>query len=231
LKIELKSILQWALLPKVMDFSKIKNIIFDLGNVVIDIDPAKTYQAFANLSNSKNASEIEAIIKEEKLWITYETGLMTDQEFRELLEKHLDLLALDQEIDRAFNALLLDVEPERIDFIEKIGKKYRIFVLSNTSKIHMIDFEKIVERCTKRKDIWGIFEKPYFSYEMGKVKPNINIYEQVLSESNLLPEETLFIDDLKANIDAANTLNINTIHLQPPFTIMSHPLLKNLVEV
>ncbi len=208
-----------------MNFSSIEAIIFDLGNVVIDIDPSKTYKAFEQLSKSKKAGEIEAIIKERNLWLNYEAGLLTDQEFRDSLSEYLDLEANNYEIDTAFNALLLDVDPLRMDLIESLGKKYKTYVLSNTSKIHMVEFEKIVEKCTGRTNFWQIFDKPYFSYEMGKVKPDPAIYSQVLVESNLIPEKTLFIDDLKANIEAANLLNINTIHLQVPTTLLQIPFL------
>jgi glucose-1-phosphatase len=204
------------------DFAAIKNIIFDLGNVVIDIEPSKTYDAFAVLSKSKKAHEVEFLIKEHKIWANYEKGLITEKEFRQLLALHLDLDATDFEIDTAFNALLLPILPTRIDLIEKLGQKYRLFVLSNTSKIHMIDFEKIVEKCTGRTDFWKLFEKPYFSFEMGKLKPEIEIYQQVLSESNLAASETLFLDDLLHNIEAAKTLNINTIHIQRPLSLLEY---------
>ncbi len=209
-------------------FGPIKNLIFDLGNVVIDISPSLTYEAFAMLSTSKNAKEIEETIKEKNLWLGYEEGLFDENLFRQILRENLDLVASDNEIDNAFNRLLLDVDSSRIDRIEELGKKYRTFVLSNTSKIHMIEFEKIVERCTGRTNFWGIFEKPYLSYEMQKLKPNLDIYQQVLAESNLVPEQTLFIDDLKANVAAANSLNINIVHLEKPNTILTHPLLSGL---
>jgi glucose-1-phosphatase len=208
-----------------MNFNNIKNIIFDLGNVVIDIAPIKTYQAFAELSASKNAIEIESIIKDQKLWHNYEKGLLTDAEFRDLIRQNLDIKATDKKIDDAFNALLLDIDPERIKLIDQLREHYRIFVLSNTSKIHMIEFENILLKCTGRKDFWGLFEKPYLSYEMGKLKPESDIYQTVLNTSNLLPEETLFIDDLFANVESAKALNINTIHLQYPETIHDIPFL------
>ena len=204
-----------------MDFSKIKNIIFDLGNVVIDINPNLTYEALAALSPTKSALEIEELVKVDKLWHSYEKGIISDAEFRDLLRESLELEASDTEIDDAFNALLLDIDPDRVDLIERLGKKYRIFVLSNTSQIHMVEFENILSRCTDRETMWTLFEKPYFSFDMCLLKPDPEIYKTVLSQSNLLPEETLFIDDLKANIEAANLLGINTIHLQPPLTIIN----------
>ncbi|MES2795098.1 MAG: HAD family phosphatase [Bacteroidota bacterium] len=205
-----------------MNFSNIKNIIFDLGNVVIDIDPSKTYQSFANLSKSKNAIEVEQLIKEKHIWLDYEKGFNTEGEFRETLTQALDLQATYTQIDQAFNALLLDIDPRRIDLIERLGKSFRLFVLSNTSKIHMDEFEKIAHRCTGRPNIWSLFEKPYFSFEMGKLKPELEIYQEVLDSSNLLPEQTLFIDDLLPNIEGAKLLHINTIHLVKPFTIVDH---------
>jgi glucose-1-phosphatase len=205
-----------------MELSGIKNIIFDLGNVIIDIDPSKTYEAFAQLSNSKSAEEVETIIKEQKLWANYEKGIINESEFRKLLTQHLDLQATDSQIDHAFNALLLEVEPERIALIKKLRSDYRLFVLSNTSKIHMDEFVKIVVRCSGEKDFWSLFEKPYLSFEMGKLKPEPEIYEQVLAESGLMASETLFLDDLYVNTEAANLLNINTIQVIKPRTIINY---------
>jgi glucose-1-phosphatase len=97
-----------------MERPEIKNIIFDLGNVVIDILPKATYDAFASISRTKNSEEVENIISEKKLWHNYEKGLISDSKFRELLRSNLDLDATDAEIDEAFNALLLDIDPARI---------------------------------------------------------------------------------------------------------------------
>lgn len=205
-----------------MEHPVIKNIIFDLGNVVIDILPKATYDAFASISRTKNSEEVEKIIAEKKLWHNYEKGLISDSKFRELLRSNLDLDATDAEIDVAFNALLLDIDTARIDLIEQLSKKYRTFVLSNTSEIHMVEFENILKKCTDRDTIWNIFEKPFFSFDMGLLKPDPQIYKTVISEAGLLPSETLFLDDLKANVEAANLLGINTIHIVPPITIIDH---------
>lgn len=198
----------------------IKNIIFDLGNVVIDIDPNLTYEAFSVLSSKYNPQEIEQIIKHEKLWVDYETGLYSDQEFRILLREKLFLQGTDQELDHAFNALLLDIEPKRIELIEQISTQYRTFVLSNTSNIHILECVNILKRCTGRPNLRGLFERVFFSWEMQKVKPNPAIYEQLLTEANIKAEESLFIDDLLPNVQAANSLGINIVHLQPPTTIL-----------
>jgi glucose-1-phosphatase len=205
-----------------MDLSGIKNIIFDLGNVILDIEPQKTYDAFANLSKKYSAQEIEEIISKNKLWHSYEKGEISDGEFRTLIRQGLDIEASDEKIDTAFNALLLDLEQRRVDLLEHLSNKFRVFLLSNTSKIHMDEFAKIVKRTTNKESIWPIFEKPYFSYEMGKMKPDLEFYKEVLENANLIPEETLFIDDLPANIEAAKQLKINTIHIVKPISILHH---------
>jgi glucose-1-phosphatase len=198
----------------------IKNIIFDLGNVVIDIAPNLTYEAFSKLSIKYNPQEIEQTIKQEKLWVDYETGLYSDEEFRNLLREKLVLQGTDHEIDHAFNALLLDIDPKRIELIEQISAQYRTFVLSNTSNIHILECVNILKRCTGRPSLKDLFERVFFSWEMQKVKPNPAIYEQLLAEAGILAEESLFIDDLLPNVQAANALGINIVHLQPPTTIL-----------
>jgi putative hydrolase of the HAD superfamily len=104
----------------------------------------------------------------------------------------LNILASDEEIDKAFNALLLDIDPNRIALIKRLGQKYNTYVLSNTSNIHIIEVNKILERCTGEKRLEDLFTRLFLSYEMGKAKPHTDIYEAVLAEAGLDPAETLF---------------------------------------
>jgi glucose-1-phosphatase len=198
----------------------IKNLIFDLGNVIIDIDPALTYQAFAKLSKKLSATEVEQRIKAKNFWLRYETGEFDNAQFRDLLRDELFISASDQALDHAFNALLLDIDPHRIELIEQLGQKYRLFMLSNTSSIHFEEVENILYRCSGRRHFAPMFEHLFLSWEMKKIKPNADIYEQVLSDAKLVAQETLFTDDLKANVEAAAQLGIQIVHLQAPTTIL-----------
>lgn len=198
-----------------------KNIIFDLGNVIIDIDFSRTFKALAALSNNLSWEDGERIVKEKQLWVNYEKGLLSDQQFRDALRQELNIIATDEQIDVAFNALLLDIDPRRIELLKRLRKKYKIFVLSNTSHIHIIDVEKILFRCTGEKHLADLFDHLFLSYEMGKVKPHVDIYEAVLAQAGIEAHETLFLDDMLVNLEGAATLGIQVKQIIPnEFTIL-----------
>lgn len=198
-----------------------KNIIFDLGNVVIDINLNETYKALAALSQDFAWEDGERLFKEKQIWSNYERGHYTDAEFRDLLRQELNITASDDEIDQAFSALLLDIDPRRIELIKRLGQKYNTYVLSNTSSIHIIEVNKILERCTGEKRLEDLFDKLFLSYEMGKAKPHTDIYEAVLAEAGLNPAETLFLDDMLPNLEGAAKVGIQVKQIIPnEFTIL-----------
>lgn len=207
-----------------LNFSSIKNIIFDLGGVIINIDPKRTYNAFAKLSNSDLESSV-AKFQELKVFEKYEAGEFTNSEFRNFLKSALNLSQSDFEIDQAWNELLLDIPPERIELIQKLRDKYKLYLLSNTNNIHIIGVNQILQESTGIPHLNHLFDKVYLSYEMKQSKPYVEIYERVLNEQGLVASETLFIDDNKDNIEGAKLAGLQTIFVESPFTILE--LLKN----
>ena len=202
-----------------MDFSKIKNIIFDLGAVIINIDLQITFQAFAE----RIGSPIDQIISQfhhNDFWNDYETGKVKDNDFRKYVKDNLYSGLTDDEIDFMWNKLLLDLPVERLTLLQKLKAKYRLFLLSNTNYIHIKEVNKRIAGIFEEKDIAGYFEKAYYSYEIGLRKPGVEIYHYVLNDKNLNPEETLFLDDNFDNILGAKKLGIKTIHVTPPHTIL-----------
>lgn len=207
-----------------MNFSSIKNIIFDLGGVIINIDFQYTYEAFARLAGT----DILTILKkfdELKVFLRYETGELDDAAFRDLIRKEIKPSLTDHQIDNAWNALLLDIPQERIRLIESLKGKYRLFLLSNTNPVHIRKVNEILYQSAGVKQIDDLFEKAFYSYDLGLAKPGEEIYRVVLKEKSLHPEETLFIDDNGDNIRGAITAGLNTIQVRTPETILE--LLKN----
>lgn len=205
-----------------MKNEKIKNIIFDLGDVILNIDVPVASLSFAKLSGREQA-EILTLFKEKDLFRQFETGRLTESGFRNYVR---ELLAFpdwtDEMIDTAWNSLLLDLPPERIQLLKDLAKKYRLFLLSNTSSIHIAKVNKILEAATGVKKLDDLFEKVFVSYEMGLMKPDPQIYKDVLEQAGLVAEETLFLDDNLDNIKGAQTLGIDTIHVQKPTTILEY---------
>ncbi|WP_439882012.1 HAD family hydrolase [Pontibacter sp. MBLB2868] len=201
-----------------MDLTPIKNIIFDLGGVIINIDYQKSVKELQKLC--KENCQVEFSQKEQShLFDLYETGNSSSEEFRNDLRKAYQIEATDEEIDAAWNAMLLDIPQERIDLLRALGKKYRIFLLSNTNAIHLKRFNEIVEHSFTIPSLDSLFEEAYYSHLVGKRKPDSDIFELILNQHDLNKEETLFIDDSIQHIKSANEIGIKTLHLQAPLTI------------
>ncbi len=195
-----------------MNFNQIKNIIFDLGNVVINIDFDLTYKAFSKISTS-DLETVHNKFTELQIWERYELGEFSNDEFIYLLRTELNTNVSDQEIIHAWNALLLDIPLARINKIKELSKKYRLFILSNTSDLHIIEVNKILENTCGISDLKNLVETAYYSHEMKLRKPAQEIYDFVIQESNLIKEETVFLDDNLDNILGAQNYGIKTIHV------------------
>jgi epoxide hydrolase-like predicted phosphatase len=202
-----------------MDFSTIKNLIFDLGGVIINLNNKKTHDALASLSPLKS-EEIALSLKESRLFDQHGNGNFTDSEFRNALRSLLQLNASDAEIDHAFNALLCDIPSDRLQLLKNLSKKYRLFLLSNTNFIHIEKVNEILFTCSGITKLNELFEKVYYSHEMKLSKPDIRIYQAVLAENKLNPKETVFIDDLAENTEGAKAAGIHAIQVLPQHSII-----------
>lgn len=189
----------------------IKNIIFDYGNVIFEIDFKITQNAFAQLG----ITDIENFFAHKghnQLFDDFETGAISPAQFREGIRTAADKPELtDEQIDNAWNSLLIGTMQENHDLLLKVKDKYRTFLLSNNNEIHynwIIDYLKTTFKINNYDDY---FEKAYFSQHMKLRKPNTNIFEQVLKDNQLEPAETLFIDDSPQHIEGAKKVGLNTL--------------------
>lgn len=187
----------------------IKNIIFDFGDVFINLDKQIIYREMVKFGGS---SELHPEII--KLNDTYEIGGISSEEFIENLGTVYPK-AKSGEIKRIWNSMLLDFPDERLEFIEALAQEghYRLFLLSNTNALHIPHVEEIMGN-EKFHRFKNSFEKFYLSHEINLRKPNVEIYEFVLNENGLKAEETFFIDDSKENTLSAEKLGIRCWNLQ-----------------
>lgn len=186
----------------------IKNIIFDFGDIFINLDKQGTYKAMAALG-------VTAITEDMiKVYHQYEKGLISTEEFIDFYEQKVHLKR--EDLVNAWNAVLLDFPKRRLDFITELAasKKYRLFLLSNTNDLHIKWIQNSLGT-TFYNEFKNAFEQFYLSHEIHFRKPDLEIYEFVLDENNLNPNETLFVDDLKENTDSAQKLGIQTWNLDP----------------
>jgi epoxide hydrolase-like predicted phosphatase len=189
--------------------NSIRNIIFDLGGVILNIDYHKTEQAFINLGIA-DFKELYSQFHANSFFKDFEKGKIDPQLFVSQLKTYASDLS-EQDIITAWNAMLLDFPPGRIEFLLKLKNHYRTFLLSNTNAIHHQAFQKIELDTAGTLDT--CFEKVYYSHEMGLRKPDKEIFEFVLNENKLVARETLFLDDTLANVEAARSVNLQAIYI------------------
>jgi putative hydrolase of the HAD superfamily len=198
---------------------KVKNIIFDLGGVILNLDFKKTELAFAE-HGIGNFNEYYTLQTTVPLFENLETGKIKPDifygEFRKLVKTQLT----NAEIMNAWNALLLDFPAERIEWLKEVSKRYNIYLLSNTNQIHYDSFINTFKKQIGDYDFNKLFIKAYYSHKIGLRKPSKEIFEIVLKNENLNAHETLFIDDSSANIEAAKTVGLQTIYLPSPKTVL-----------
>jgi putative hydrolase of the HAD superfamily len=190
----------------------IKNIIFDFGGVICNIDPGLTKKAFINLGLT-NFDIVASITKTSGLFENLEIGTITPEYFRSQLRQFFTNPVTDRQLDEAWNALLLDMPEERIRLLEKLRPNYRIFLLSNSNEIHYLKYVETFRNQFGYPDFNALFEKAYFSFGVGLKKPSAGIFRHVLEKSNLEPSETLFIDDTLVHVEGAENVGIHAYHL------------------
>jgi HAD superfamily hydrolase (TIGR01509 family) len=198
--------------------ASIKNILFDFGGVILNIDYKLTEAAFIKLGLIDFANMYSQATQKE-LFDTFEKGLISPAEFRTEIRKYIGT-AYDEQIDSAWNAMLLDLPEERIHLLDKIKKTYRIFLLSNTNEIHLTAFSSYMKNKFKRDIFSDVFEKAYVSHKVNMRKPDKEIFEFVIQQNNLKKEETLFIDDSIQHIEGAKKAGLNAIFLEKNKTIL-----------
>ncbi len=198
----------------------IKNIIFDYGNVIFKIDFKRTQKAFEDLG-VKNVEAFFAHTGHHAIFDQFETGQITAKEFREGIRNLVANPNLtDQQIDDAWNSLLLGVMDGNHELLLNLKGKYRTFLLSNINEIHLSFITDYLQKTFDLNGNDGFFEKIYYSHLVGKRKPNPEIFKQILAENGLKPEETFFIDDSPQHLKPAGELGINTYLLTYPDSIL-----------
>ena len=188
----------------------IKNIVFDLGGVLVDLDFKAAINGlqeagFANVKEQLLAFDRGGIFQK------FEVGEITADEFRTAIRENSTVTLTDEEVDNLWNLMLLEIPREKLELILELRSKYMVYLLSNTNAIH---WDYVCKNAFNYRGfrMEDYFEETFLSFEMHLAKPDKAIFEKVLSEANLLPEETLFIDDSEANCKAAQEIGIHAHH-------------------
>lgn len=196
----------------------VKNIIFDLGGVILDIDFALTHRAF-ELEGVEGFAHLYSQYAAAPFFVDFEKGKKTTAQFFDHIRAICGCPLADETIRRCWNAMLIGFDPAKIDWLKKTADRYRVFLFSNTNILHYQDFAKRFYD-QQGEEFNACFVKAYYSHEMGLRKPDPESYQAIIDEQGLDVSETLFIDDTLKNIEAARQIGLQTIHLQKPTTIL-----------
>lgn len=202
---------------------KIKNIIFDYGNVIFEIDFKRAQKALIQLGIT-NIEDFFAHKSHHDIFNNFETAAISPAEFRAgIREASSNKEITDEQIDAAWNSLLIGVPSNVHEVLLKVKEKYRTFLLSNNNEIHYNWIVDYLKREFDMPDNSSLFERTYYSQHMFLRKPHVEIFQRVLAENNLDPEETLFIDDSPQHLVGAKQAGMQTL------LMTKHP--KHLEEV
>lgn len=191
----------------------VKNLLFDLGGVIMDIRRENCEQAFRELGMA-DIGDFLGDYGQKGPFAALEEGKITEEEFREEVRKHIPGDVTDEDIDKAFNRFLTGIPVKRLEELRKLRKNYKIYMLSNTNSIM---WRQDIARYFRQE---GLTVDDYFdgivtSFEAKCCKPAPGIFRYVVEKLGILPEETIFFDDSKSNVEAAAELGFLTCHVAP----------------
>ena len=192
----------------------VKNIIFDLGNVLYDIDFTKTYEIFDALGIPDFENHF-TLNKSDELFFDLEKGFVNELEFYNRFRALFSIDVTNEQISAAWNGLLIGFRKESIDWVKTNKHRFDMFLYSNTNQIHYDYFTLQFDKEIGGTPFNSLFKKPYYSHEMGQRKPDPASFTFILEKEGLAAGETLFIDDNEPNVIAAASVGLQVLHLKP----------------
>ena len=190
----------------------IRNIVFDFGGVIIDIDPyaivnQMNKMGFSVVDKMKEPAFLESVKR-------FEKGIIKASTFREEVKNYLNISISDAFFDEMWNSMLYDIPERRINLVKQLKQNYHVYLLSNTNEIHYDMFVRDLQLRYGYREFDNLFDKAFFSFALHLAKPDPDIYRFVLDSYDMLPEQTLFIDDTDENIESARSLGIHTLKVE-----------------
>lgn len=189
-----------------VDIDKFDTIIFDLGGVILDINPELTLKAFSKLYGKENIKEIYS----KELLPKFENGLLTLDELLSRIEEIVRKPVDKDEFKEAWTSMLIGYKPKRIEWIKKLKSTHKLFMLSNTNEVHYAAFSGKLKR-EYNITFFDLFKNVFLSHEMQLMKPDLEIFKRVLEEESLDSDKTLFIEDTLENAQAMRQLGVETL--------------------
>jgi putative hydrolase of the HAD superfamily len=195
------------------DLSNIKNIIFDLGNVILNLDFDASIKAFKKLGLKDDVLSGRSVFPD-SCFYEQEIGVITPNEFEKKIVELLDNgKVTEEQVHSAWLKMVLDIPPHRVRMLQQLGEKYNLYLFSNSNKTH-IDHIDIEFRERYGFEFSLLFKKQFYSHEINMRKPDLGSFETVIQLSGVKPQETLFVDDLIENITGAEKAGLKTFWLK-----------------
>ncbi len=197
----------------------IQTLIFDLGGVIMELHEEAIVQHFVRLSGHTPERVIQNY-HTHPAFQQHEKGLISNDDFRAAMREMMEADITDEQIDTAWNSILGNITSERLDHLLKLKEKYQILILSNTNGIHEKRFSEILRESSGGKSLHNYANKVYYSHEIHMRKPDLEIYEYVISDAAINPSTSLFFDDKEENLDGAQSVGIQTKLITNPNQIL-----------
>jgi HAD hydrolase, family IA, variant 3 len=191
----------------------IKNLVFDLGGVIMDLKRERCVEALEALG-MKDAESMLGLYKQTGPFLELEEGKLSPAEFRDAMREKIDGDVTDGQLDNALNKFLVGIPLERLRALKKLRGKYKVFMLSNTNPIM---FDSKIKECFRADglEVDDYFDGLCLSYKAKCSKPDSRIYLNMVDKFGINPEETLFFDDSQKNLDAAEKIGFKTYLVEP----------------
>ncbi len=193
------------------NFSSLKNILFDLGGVILDLNVSATLERFLNLGFPKELLNYPENF-ETNIFFNYETGKTSTDKFRDAIRKLSGANFSNEEFDEAWCSMLAGVPESRATLLKSLAKDYNLYILSNTSELHIEQFNTMFNDAAGCK-LSDVFTHGFYSFQTGYHKPDPAAFKDVLKKAKIKANETLFLDDNIHNVKAAKELGFNAIHI------------------
>lgn len=191
----------------------IRHLIFDFGGVIIGLTRNRCIEAFEQIGVDVH-EKLTNNYQHKDMFMQLELGTISPSQFRDSIRSLSEQTLSDQQIDEAWMAMLGEVAEEKLRLLKELHKRYNTMLLSNTNLLHWEWSERHIFS-TNNHQISDYFHRVYLSYEMHLVKPDPEIFVQLMDDAGIRPEETLLIDDALVNCKAAEALGMRTYMPEP----------------
>ncbi len=191
---------------------QIKNIIFDLGGVLFDIDYTRTIGAMEKIG-VKDFDKIFTQKNQSDLFNRLEEGKISAEEFTKELSEISGVPLKKKDVEWALNTMLFNMPTHRFDLLDLLKTRYRLFLYSNINEVHAKEIHRVIKETHGFPDFNKHFEKVYYSFELGIRKPKPDGFLAIIREQKLNPEETLFIDDSPQHVEGAKKAGLHAVWL------------------